>query len=187
MGSLQLTLNNIIIKILDKNKYNDELDKYIERLANVYADSEPERYQDFEDFWSDWFNDKILGNKITIIAIHNEETVGTARFWQSPYCNNKWLIEGLEVIETYRKKGIGKSIVNYGINELIKNNIDKVYSHIKNNNAPSIALHKGLGFKANCSGYIDSFGTYREYGKEYVLALNKRGQQENGENNRIRK
>jgi ribosomal protein S18 acetylase RimI-like enzyme len=91
------------------------------------------------------------------------------RFWRSPYCDNKWLIGGLEVIATERRKGIGKSMVAEGIRILQSRTGEKIFVHIADKNTPSIKLHEGLGFKKINSGSINSYGDFREHVCEYVL------------------
>lgn len=141
----------------------------IKKLTEVLTYSKPEALQDCIKFWEDWFSDKIPGEKLTIIAEDNKSILGLTRFWRSPFCNNKWLIEGLEIIPTRRKGGIGKAIVNYGIILLRKYDIDKVFVHIANNNLPSIRLHESLGFQKISNGSINSYGDYREHIDEYLI------------------
>lgn len=101
----------------------------MEQLSKVLTYSEPENFEDCLRWWEEWFLDKIPGDKLTIIAEEQNTIVGVARFWKTPFCNNRWLIEGLEVIPPKRKKGIGKSIVIEGIH-LLRELLMNKYSYI---------------------------------------------------------
>ncbi|MCM1991619.1 GNAT family N-acetyltransferase [Oceanirhabdus seepicola] len=115
--------------------------------------------------------DKIPGEKITIIAKEKNEIIGVTRFWKTPFCNNKWLIEGLEVIPSKRRSGVGKSIVEHGISLLHDATDENIFVHISSRNVPSINLHESIGFKKISNGSINSFGDYKEHIDEYLLDL----------------
>jgi ribosomal protein S18 acetylase RimI-like enzyme len=157
---------NIVIRNIENKDVNKDV---IKKLAEVLTYSEPENLEDCIRFWEDWFSDKIPGEKLTIIAEENKTIVGLTRFWRSPFCDNKWLVEGLEVIPTRRKQGIGKAIVNYGIIFLRKFALEKIFVHIRNNNLPSIRLHESLGFQKISNGSINSYGDYKEHIDDYLL------------------
>ena len=97
--------------------------------------------------------------------------IGVTRFWKTPYCNNKWLIEGLEVIPPKRKLGVGKSIVKHGISLLHELTDENIFVNISNKNIPSIKLHESLGFKKISNGSINSLGDYRENIDQYLIVL----------------
>lgn len=168
MKNSELTLN-----IIKKDNVNILGYKSIKQLSKLLAYSEPERIDDFYEFWKNWFEDKIPGEKFTVIMSEtkNSEVIGVVRFWKSPYCNNKWLIEGLEVIENKRRLGIGSKLVKEGIKNLILMKVPEVYVHIKNNNYKSINLHLKLDFKEISKGSRNSFGNYNDNINEYVLNL----------------
>lgn len=150
---------------LDVNK------QVIKQLARVLTYSEPENFEDCVNWWEGWFSDKIPGNKFTFIAKVQGNIIGLVRFWKTPFCNNKWLIEGLEVIPPERKKGVGRSIITEGI-RILRNSVrEEIYVHISDKNIPSIKLHEGIGFKKIKSGAINSYGDFRGHVSEYVLDL----------------
>ncbi|WMM23924.1 GNAT family N-acetyltransferase [Tissierella sp. MB52-C2] len=156
--------------------YNLEDNRIIDKLAGVLCFEEPEMIKKSKEFWNDWFSNKIEGDKITIVTEktnkdNKQSLIGVVRFWKTPYCNNKWLIEGLEVIATERRKGIGRTMVKYGLDILRKSGIEKISVHIRNTNIPSIRLHKSLGFVKVSLGAIDSFGEFNENIDEYILLL----------------
>lgn len=91
--------------------------------------------------------------------------------WRTPYCGQKWLIEGLEVIAPKRGQGIGKLLVKKGIELLSNQGIKRISANINKNNIASIALHQSLGFQKSSSGAVNSYGEYREHLDEYILKL----------------
>lgn len=143
----------------------------IEQLSYVLTYSEPENFDDCVKWWESWFSDKIPGDKVTVIAQKQNNIIGVARFWKTPFCSNKWLIEGLEVIPTERRKGIGKSIVTEGIRILHETTNERVFVHISNKNISSIKLHESIGFKKVSSGVINSHGDFRGHVSEYALEI----------------
>lgn len=143
-----------------------------ERLADLLASEEPTRYDDLLQFWIAWFHNDIPGQKITVIAeAEDERTVGVVRFWRSPFCEQKWLVEGLEVHPDWRRRGIGEQLLLTGISHLARQSASAVWSHIRHDNAPSIRLHQRVGFRLVSHGYVNSWGDYRANGGEYVLNL----------------
>ncbi|WBW99312.1 GNAT family N-acetyltransferase [Oceanirhabdus sp. W0125-5] len=159
-------MGNIIVEKINKDDVNEQL---IQQLAKVLTFEEPENFTSCIKWWNEWFTDKIPGEKITIIAKEKNQVIGLTRFWKTPFCYNKWLIEGLEVIPPKRRSGVGKAIIKYGISLLNDVTDEKVYVHISNKNIPSIKLHESIGFKKISNGSINSFGDYREHIDEYLL------------------
>lgn len=158
----------ISIKRVEKTDVNKQL---IEQLSHVLTYSEPENFEGCVKWWESWFSDKIPGYKVTIIAKEQNNIIGVERFWKTPFCNNKWLIEGIEVIPPERRKGVGKYIVTEGIRILRDTTNEKIFVHIANKNTPSIKLHEGVGFKKVSSGSINSYGDFRGHVDEYVLEI----------------
>jgi RimJ/RimL family protein N-acetyltransferase len=159
-------MSRISVKKVEKDSIGKQL---MEQLSQVLAYSEPENFKSYLEFWEKWFSDKIPGEKLTIIAEEQNAVVGVTRFWKTPYCDNKWLIEGLEVIAPERRKGIGKSIVMEGIRILRNMTDEPIYAHISNDNTASIKLHEGVGFKKISSGSITSYGGFRSHVDEYLF------------------
>lgn len=158
---------------LDTSK---EIGDLIESLAGLLSYREADRFDELKVFWCKWLLNKIEGEKITVIAEEtykggNREIVGVVRFWKTPYCNNKWLIEGLEVILHKRRQGIAEQMIKYGLKELRQKGVKEIAVNIRNNNIPSIRVHAKLGFTKVSSGAINSYGDYKEYIDEYNLHL----------------
>jgi ribosomal protein S18 acetylase RimI-like enzyme len=155
--------------------------KIAEELSELLAEDEPERISDFREFWTNWFVFRFPGKRITIVAreivdsspfSYEGRIIGVVRLWQSPYCDNKWLIEGLQVSHSKRRNGIGKALIEYSINLLHKHQVKEVFSHIDYRNTPSIALHKEIGFYKLSRGSINSWGEYRKHIDEYCININ---------------
>lgn len=95
--------------------------------------------------------------------------VGVVRFWQSPYCGGKWLVEGHEVIESRRRRGIATQMMSLGIDRLHQAGVPSTCTS-KDDNVPSIRTHAKLGFRPVSQGsYVSSYGEPRTGGSEYVL------------------
>lgn len=156
----------VSIMNITKEDVNKEL---IKQLSLVLTYSEPENFKECEKWWEQWFSEKIPGDKLTIIAKEENNIIGVTRFWNTPFCNNKWLIEGLEVIPPKRRKGVGKAIVTEGISILKGITNEKIFVNISNKNIESKRLHEGLGFKKISIGSLNSYGEFRNHIDEYVL------------------
>ncbi|WP_066506731.1 GNAT family N-acetyltransferase [Abyssisolibacter fermentans] len=174
-----MTYNNAmyIRNIIDDKNGKEKGIAYIEKLAQLLADSQPDRIDDFRKFWHDWFETKIPGDKITVFILKKEDrdektsAVGVVRFWQTPYCNNIWLVEGLEVRKNERRLGIGGDLVQTGIKVLKNIGVKNIFVHINKNNIPSIKFHENLGFMKIADGCNDSYGDFRESLNRYILNL----------------
>lgn len=168
----EVVLLSICTRVLDCYD-NHASSNIVDKLAAVLSNEDPTMMKASRKFWSDWFSDKIVGEKITIATEHKSHNmfVGVVRFWKTPYCNNKWLIEGLEVVPVFRRKGIGSSMLVCGLENARNLGIEKVSANIARNNIPSINIFEKLGFVKISSGSINSLGEYREYVDEYALTL----------------
>lgn len=146
-------------------------------LAHVLCYEEPAQVGRSVQFWTDWFSAQIPGEKFTFaaeecgISVAERKFVGVARLWKTPYCDNKWLLEGLEVIPPRRRRGIGTALLKKAIGVLADLQVPSLSAQIHRNNGASIALHRSLGFEKLSSGSRNSFGEYREQSDEYVLKV----------------
>jgi L-amino acid N-acyltransferase YncA len=154
-----------------KVEMEDVNKQLMEQLSQVLTYEEPENFEECLKWWEEWFSNKIPGDKLTIIAKAQNNIIGVKRFWKTPFCNNKWLIEGLEVISPERKKGIGKSIVMEGIRILQNTTNEKIFVNIANKNIASISLHEGIGFKKISNGAINSLGDFKGHVDEYLIEI----------------
>lgn len=143
--------------------------KYQEVSARFLAESEDD-FQNNMAFFDDWHQDKLEGEKITSYGHFQRDLVGIVRLWQSPYLD-KWLIEGLEVKDSFRRNGIGRRLLKSGLDLLKSMDIKTVYVNISKANSASIKLHEGLGFQLIEEGTLNSFGEYRGHMNHYRLDL----------------
>ncbi|HHY15197.1 MAG TPA: GNAT family N-acetyltransferase [Firmicutes bacterium] len=144
-------------------------------LAQVLCYDEPEEMHKSKKFWQAWFSDQIPGEKLTIVAaeggatIAEQQFVGVVRLWKTPYVENNWYLEGLEVIAPRYRQGIGTALVQKAISVCFDLNVDSIISNVNKDNAASIALHRSLGFKKRSTGALNSWGEYRGHSDEYRL------------------
>jgi len=154
-----------INELLSPNQYT------YKQLANVLEPLDFNEYNKFSVFWNDWLNNKISGSKITIVAQDTRNLIGIVRFWHSPYVD-KWLIEGLYVLHKFRKHGIAKQMLYFGLQILKDKYVKEVFVHIKNTNYPSKNLFKKLGFFINNDfEYINSVGVKNLHIGEYIMII----------------
>ena len=129
-------------------------------------------YQQNIEFLDKWHNGEIPGKKYTICLYENEisseSVVGVLRIWQSPFCNNKWLLEGIEVKFSKRRNGYGKKLVKKALGILSELSVDEVYLNVNNKNTSSRSLVTGLGFKLCSEGCTNSFGHELKTSNHYV-------------------
>ena len=159
---------------------SDISEQRIRDLTRVLSYDEPAHEDSARTFWLGWFSEKIEGEKRTVVAEKHDATtniseiVGVVRLWRTPYVNHKWLIEGLEVISTRRRQGIGKSLLEKAIELLSAEGVDKVSVNISRNNTASVNLHISLGFEKSSTGSLNSYGNYRQNVDQYSLVLQDR-------------
>ncbi len=56
-------------------------------------------------------------------------------------------IEGVVVINSERKKGYGKTLVNFILEDLASKSVEKVFLEVRESNVPAITLYVSCGFK----------------------------------------
>lgn len=154
----------------------DISEQLLEGLSKILSDDEPEGIESVREFWHDWFSERIEGEKFTIVAaergaMDDQKFLGVVRLWRTPYCGNKWFIEGLEVIAPKRKQGIGQALVRKAIGLLVNAGYHSVSANIRRDNWSSVALHRSVGFSKFSTGATNSYGEYRHYSDEYVLRI----------------
>lgn len=152
----------------------DSIEIVVSQITYILSFDEPESLNDLTQFFYDWFSDKIPGQKVTIVAEEQNtdgsvQPIGVVRFWKTPYCQDKWLIEGLAVISSKRRLGIGRAMVEHGLEILRERGVDQVSANISNRNIASIKLHESLGFTKVSTGSLNSFGEWRDHVDEYSL------------------
>ena len=125
----------------------DVSDLRVFTLAEVYDLYTLDEGQDFYGFLSeDFFPDGIC-----CVWEENGRYVAALRLqrWQDGY-----LLEGLQTHREHRGRGYATRLVSATLETL---NMEKVYSHIRRDNAPSVAVHTACGFQKilDCATYLD--------------------------------
>lgn len=105
-------------------------------LAEVYDLYSLDEGQDFYAFLKEDF----FPNGICCVWEENGRYVAALRL--QPW-RDGWLLEGLQTHRDHRGKGYATRLVSAALETL---KMEKVYSHIRRDNAPSIALHTACGF-----------------------------------------
>ena len=127
-------------------------------LAEVYALDTLQEGQDFYGFLSeDFFPEGICcvweekGRYVAVLRLQR---------WLDGY-----LLEGLQTHPDYRGRGYAKQLIAESLESL---KMEKVYSHISRDNAPSIAAHISCGFRKlhDHATYLD--GTLHRHSDTYL-------------------
>ena len=128
------------IKLLSKK---EEL-KYSPTLKQIVKNK--------ENYFSYLKKDLSHNNRAVFIALDNKKVVGMilaqsfkplpiSKFQKKGYISNLYVLNG------YRKKGIGKKLVNYVLRWLKKKNVSHITLEIHVDNKPALKLYHKLGFK----------------------------------------
>lgn len=149
----------------------DVTTEMIEKMTNVIIGKKKDNFDSTFMFFKNWFDGAILGSKMTFVAEFEGELIGVTRFWESPHCDYKWLNEGLEVIESKRGLGVGKALVEHGMSELKKLQVQELYVNIAQTNDISIKLHESIGFSKVSTGSLNSFGDFRANVDQYKIEV----------------
>ncbi|MCH4886042.1 GNAT family N-acetyltransferase [Acidaminobacter sp. JC074] len=167
-----MSMDSIIFEVVTNR---DSITKKMENAddaARLLSCGSKVAYQQNLEFLEKWHRDEIPGKKYTISLYEDQVTsdniAGVLRIWQSPYCDDKWLLEGIEVRYDKRRKGYGKKLVQKAL-EILKNlSVAEVYLNVNNTNNSSRALVMSLGFKLCSEGCKNSFGHELKTSNHYV-------------------
>ena len=118
-----------------------------------------EAEQDFYDYLN-WFL-RIPGSLYAVWAL-NDRYCAALRI--EPYIDGV-LLTGLETAPDSRRKGYASALIKETLQHLSQAGIHKVYSHISNQNLPSLSTHQKCGFRkiSDESEYIDGTKDDRAY------------------------
>jgi N-acetylglutamate synthase-like GNAT family acetyltransferase len=87
-----------------------------------------------------------------VVLNHNEEIVAYSTIWNDPISNIA-ILEPIACVEEYRRKGIMKSVLLYGMNLMKENGTKYIYVGTGGKNIASQALYRSVGFSeygTNC-------------------------------------
>ena len=98
----------------------------------------------WEDF-SSYIRLDFFPQEESLYALWQEEGryVSAARI--EPY-RDGWLLSGLETAPDFRGKGYASALLSSLLETLEEQGVQKVYSHVRKENHPSLAVHKRAGF-----------------------------------------
>jgi GNAT superfamily N-acetyltransferase len=115
----------------------DVSDLKVFTLAEVYDLNTLDEGQDFYGFLSeDFFLDGIC-------CVWEEKGRYVSALRLQPW-RDGWLLDGLQTHADHRGRGYAKQLIAESLEAL---KLEKVYSHIRRDNAPSIAAHISCGFR----------------------------------------
>lgn len=104
--------------------------------------------------WHLWFGrqngicDNWKAHSFTVTAFYGGRLIGKVNFLQNPESLANWYLGDLCVDDEYCRRGIASKMLRKGFERIKRtaNGGEYVYSYIEMDNAPSIVLHKKLGF-----------------------------------------
>ena len=101
---------------------------------------------EFDDFWSpEILKNELIGeNKKYIVAKYKNEVVGFCGIMTNPPDIE---IMNIVVKKSFRKKGIGKILLNRIIEISQKLNCKKIFLEVNEKNFPALKLYDNVGFK----------------------------------------
>lgn len=92
------------------------------------------------------FSKDITNDSMLILNIKNNRIISLINFLQYNNVENLWCLFSLFTLKSERKKGYGKDILKYGLEEVRKKQAKILISGIEEDNEESISLHKKIGF-----------------------------------------
>lgn len=96
----------------------------------------------------DYFKKVIKDNNNLLYGYFvDNKIIGYIFFKHTKDMGNVYLVDGMFVKEEYRRKGIAKSLIKFGMDELKNRNIDYIDINVMANNYIAFNLYKSLGFK----------------------------------------
>lgn len=171
-------MNQLIIRNVKKEDLRDVAEIVVEGWKTSYKDIIDNMFLDnlsVEETYQKRLND-YTENKF-IVAELNDEIVGFCRYkvgnnYRDKYPEVDCEISALYVKPNYKRKAIGKELINYSINDFKDNFCSKMIIWCLKDNYPSRAFYEKMG-GAYCGEKNLQLGDkeYKEVG--YIYSLNK--------------
>ena len=98
------------------------------------------RHYSLETIKSDLSNDKVL----IFVFEKNNNIVGYISVY---YFMDEANLQKIAVIDSERRKGVATQLINYAIQELLKENVVNFYLEVNENNLIAINVYEKLGFE----------------------------------------
>lgn len=135
-----------MIKIVHEETLADKCDILLTKLIR-----DEKQYNDLineEIEIKDYFKNMITNDNHMLLCYEvNNEVVGYIFFKYIENDDGKgYLIDGLYVEEQYRNKGIAKELIQFGLNESKKKNVDFIDIKVMYQNKIAIKLYESFGF-----------------------------------------
>ena len=135
-------------KIITKNEYHQNKIIYSKMIKQLFKNdnSKLANTKELIKHLDNIFDKNINNDAFLILNIKDEKIISMVNFLQYNNIENLWCLFSVFTLKSQRKKGYGKKILEYGI-EQVKNKKAKILiSGIEQDNQASIELHKKVGF-----------------------------------------
>jgi len=116
--------------------------------------------ENFSNNFKEAFYLEYIKNQRVIVAEKEENVIGYVIFNQ---ILDEAEIYKIVVLKELRKKQIAFKIIEFLLNELKKNNVEKIFLEVRKNNIPAINLYKKYGF-INIREIVDYYNNPKENG-----------------------
>ena len=135
----------MIIRVFDEERAN-----ICDNLLTKLIQDERQYDNSIDDSFvvKDYFKN-VIKNKNNILLCYEEDTIIKGYIFFkiiNTNNNNGYLIDGLYVIEEYRKNGIATKLLESGLNILNDTNVKFIDINVLSNNKSAINLYKKFGF-----------------------------------------
>lgn len=132
-------------------KFGELCSVYSDDLATIQAE------QDFYGFLMDFLR---TPGSLYALWILDDRYVSALRI--EPYKDGV-LLAGLHTRPEFREKGYAEALMTNTLSHLFEQGVQKIYSHIRNDNISSMKAHHKCGFEkiSDCAVYIDGSADWR--------------------------
>lgn len=135
-------------KVINKDEYQQNKSTYLKMIKQLFKndDSKIANTKELVNHLDTIFDKNIDNDAFLILNIENDKIISIVNFLQYNNIENLWCLFSIFTLKNYRKKGYGKKILKYGIEQVKKKNAKILISGIEKDNKVSIKLHQKVGF-----------------------------------------
>lgn len=106
-----------------------------------------------------WLDDVAVGHAlVTPESKYAEVHDGLGRFPE---------VNGLGVAEAYRRRGVARALLRAAVGEAVRRGSDRLGLAVEPDNAPAVALYRGLGFERRDLVVVDEWAWRDAHGAEH--------------------
>lgn len=132
-------------KVVLKNDYLSNKNEYLDDISKLFFNDNCKlaNIDDISKHLDFIFN---VPNSLLVLLYDRDKLVSMVNGYEYNNINHDWCICSLFTNKEYRGKGLGYKTLKYVIEEIKKNNPNKIVSGIEKENISSIKVHEKIGF-----------------------------------------